>query len=116
MITGDKLETAKNIGLAWSVYSLLLLLCCTSARCSSLLHCVHSLILSLSLLPVFPFCSNLIDPDMIPSFASADVDQVVEEFRRTRLIEITGAWANTLQNDEEVGRIFDIFGQAQKQT
>ena len=67
--SGDKLETAKNIGLA----------------------------------------CNLIDPDMIPSFASADVDQVVQEFQRTRLIEITGAWAGLAQSTEALNRIFDTF-------
>ena len=69
MITGDKLETAKNIGLA----------------------------------------CNLIDPDMIPSFASADIDECVKEFQRSRLVEITGAWANMAQNDEDLGKIFDVF-------
>jgi len=74
MITGDKLETAKNIGLA----------------------------------------TNLIDPDMIPSFSSADVDTVVQEFQRTRLIEVTGSWANLAQSEEALSRIFDTFDKDQK--
>lgn len=69
MITGDKLETAKNIGLA----------------------------------------CNLIDPDMIPSFTSGDVETVVQEFQRARLVEITGAWASMSQSDEDLGKIFDVF-------
>jgi len=69
MITGDKLETAKNIGLA----------------------------------------CNLIDPDMIPSFSSADIQECAKEFQRARLVEITGSWASLANNDEELGRIFDIF-------
>jgi hypothetical protein len=58
----------------------------------------------------------LIDPDMIPSFASADVDQVVQEFQRTRLIEITGAWAGLAQSTEALNRIFDTFDKVKTNT
>lgn len=46
---------------------------------------------------------------MIPTFTSADVDVVVKEFQRSRLVEITGAWAGMAQSDEDLGKIFDVF-------
>ena len=68
MITGDKLETAKNIGVA----------------------------------------CNLIDADMMPQFsADTDLNTLVQACSNSRLLEITGQWADLAQNEEEVGKLFD---------
>ena len=68
MITGDKLETAKNIGIA----------------------------------------CNLIDADMMPQLsADTDLNTLVQACSNSRLLEITGQWADLAQNVEEVGRLFD---------
>jgi len=63
----------------------------------------------LSALPNIGLATNLIDPDMIPNFTSSDMDAVVKEFQRSRLVEITGAWASMAQSDDDLGKIFDIF-------
>ena len=68
MITGDKLETAKNIGVA----------------------------------------CNLIDADMMPQLsADTDLTTLVQACSNSRLLEITGQWADLAQNVEEVGKLFD---------
>ena len=68
MITGDKLETAKNIAVA----------------------------------------CNLIDADMMPQLsADTDLNTLVQACSNSRLLEITGQWADLAQNVEEVGRLFD---------
>lgn len=70
MITGDKVETAKNIGIA----------------------------------------CNLIDPDMQPDFdSSTTIEEAVAEFQNSRLIEVTGQWAEMLSDDEELGKLYDTF-------
>ena len=69
MITGDKLETAKNIGVA----------------------------------------CNLIDADMMPQLSAAtDLNSLVQACSNSRLLEITGQWADLAQNGEEVGRLFRL--------
>ena len=96
MITGDKLETARNIGLA----------------------------------------CNLIDPDMQPVFKAeysieryhyyycclnylyliststsivASFSSCIDLFNKTRLIEVTGAWASLSRNKDELEKLFQIF-------
>eukprot|EP00808_Paulinella_micropora_P013493 g57589.t1 len=70
MITGDKLEAAKNIGLA----------------------------------------CNLIDADMEPSIGPEDsVQEVMKAFQGSRLLQITGQWASLVHNEDELGKMFDMF-------
>lgn len=70
MITGDKLETARNIGLA----------------------------------------CNLIDADMAPTFQPGfSLQECIDSFHSSRLIEVTGAWANLTENEEELVKIFQLF-------
>ena len=59
MLTGDKRETAKNIGLA----------------------------------------CNLIDPDM----------EDLKNWKRSRLIEVTGYWAKILASEQELKALFNSF-------
>jgi hypothetical protein len=70
MITGDKLEAARNIGLA----------------------------------------CNLIDMDMVPRFRDdASIDQNIDSFQNSRLIEVTGQWRDIATNKEALAHLFDIF-------
>jgi magnesium-transporting ATPase (P-type) len=72
MITGDKLETAKNIGLA----------------------------------------CNLIDPDMPPQLKKGStMKEASDAFAQSRLIEVTGQWAELGDNENELGQLFDCFDQ-----
>ena len=68
MITGDKLETAKNIGLA----------------------------------------CNLIDADMLPDVsACGSLQALIDQCGNSRLLEITGQWADLAHSEEDMGRLFD---------
>mmetsp|Transcript_11120 Transcript_11120/g.21123 ORF Transcript_11120/g.21123 Transcript_11120/m.21123 type:complete len:1543 (+) Transcript_11120:74-4702(+) len=70
MITGDKLETAKNIALA----------------------------------------CNLIDPNMVPSLDPAmDLDEMAKCISNSRLIEITGQWANLAEDAAEMAKLFEML-------
>lgn len=70
MITGDKLETARNIGLA----------------------------------------TNLIDPDMQAVFSSdTSLSVAMDAYQNSRLIEVTGSWSSLVDNNEELGSLFDMF-------
>eukprot|EP00808_Paulinella_micropora_P029694 g29305.t1 len=70
MITGDKLEAAKNIGLA----------------------------------------CNLIDADMEPTINPLDdMANVMQSFQSSRLMQITGLWAELVQDPKELAKLFNIF-------
>eukprot|EP00462_Mataza_sp_D1_P001037 CAMPEP_0175093256 /NCGR_PEP_ID=MMETSP0086_2-20121207/2909_1 /TAXON_ID=136419 /ORGANISM="Unknown Unknown, Strain D1" /LENGTH=1538 /DNA_ID=CAMNT_0016366193 /DNA_START=38 /DNA_END=4654 /DNA_ORIENTATION=+ len=71
MITGDKLETAKNIGLA----------------------------------------CNLVDSDMLPKpYHPGEHPKVLmESAHKSRLLEITGQWAEVGADNESMNRMFDLF-------
>eukprot|EP00808_Paulinella_micropora_P016094 g82103.t1 len=70
MITGDKLEAAKNIGLA----------------------------------------CNLIDADMEPIINPMDdMSVVIKSFQSSRLVQITGLWAELVQDTKELEKLFNLF-------
>eukprot|EP00457_Paulinella_chromatophora_P000134 gb/GEZN01000134.1/.p1 GENE.gb/GEZN01000134.1/~~gb/GEZN01000134.1/.p1 ORF type:complete len:1594 (-),score=227.78 gb/GEZN01000134.1/:1866-6419(-) len=70
MITGDKLEAAKNIGLA----------------------------------------CNLIDADMEAVInAEEGLGDVMQSFQGSRLMQITGQWAELTGDPKELGKLFDMF-------
>lgn len=70
MITGDKLDAAKTIGLA----------------------------------------CNLIDPDMLPEVNEGDdIVKVAAAFKQSRLIQVTGEWADISSREEELMKLFDAM-------